>query len=132
SARQQTPVIKGLRDAAIVSLICYDGLKTNEVINLHWRDVFLQDRSASIFIEGQRSRSIRLTEESFAAFKLYADTYKQNLDHDLTNQHVFVAYKGKETSWSNTKMSRHGLKFIIYELGERIGLDKVNAEQLRH
>jgi hypothetical protein len=29
-------------------------------------------------------------------------------------------------------MTRHGLKFILYELGDKAGLAKLNTEQLRH
>jgi hypothetical protein len=29
-------------------------------------------------------------------------------------------------------MTRHGLKFILYELGDKAGLSKLNTEQLRH
>jgi hypothetical protein len=29
-------------------------------------------------------------------------------------------------------MTRHGLKFVMYELGEKIGISKLNSELLRH
>jgi hypothetical protein len=29
-------------------------------------------------------------------------------------------------------MTRHGLKFIVYELGDKVGAKSLNTEQLRH
>ena len=45
---------------------------------------------------------------------------------------MFIAFKGRDASFPLPNMTRHGLKFIIYELGEKIGMASLNTEQLRH
>jgi hypothetical protein len=44
---------------------------------------------------------------------------------------MFVAFKGPHCEIVLPSLARHGLKFLIYELGEGVGLTHLNAETLR-
>ena len=48
------------------------------------------------------------------------------------NSCLFFALKGKEQKKTFDKITRHGMKFLIYEIGEEAHFNKINTELLRH
>jgi integrase/recombinase XerD len=129
------PDIKGTRDVALVSLLAFEGLKANELINLFWSDFLVTEGHGSLRIAGTKARSVRLSAESNAMLMRYRDAYHAlshpHLDRAPTKQ-MFIAFKGRDAASPLPRMTRHGLKFILYELGEKSGLQHLNTEQLRH
>lgn len=129
------PACKASRDAALVGLLAYEGIKANELIGLRWRDLMNEDDVGSLHISGARARAIRLAPTTLNLIRAYRVHYRE-IRHPAilssVEKHMFVSFKGRDASSPLPKMTRHGLKFILYELGEKNGLDKLNTEQLRH
>jgi site-specific recombinase XerD len=123
------------RDTAILALLALEGLKTSELISLDWADFVFGVDGATVRVAGTRNRIIELCPQTVAAVLHYKDyilTDARFVKADLAKAKVFVAFKGRDSSIPLPKMTRHGLKFIIYEIGESFGLKYANAELLRH
>jgi site-specific recombinase XerD len=118
------PAIKRLRDKALLCLLAFEGVKTSELIALTWGDFDDRETSALLRIGGARARLIALHQSTAQALRDY-----EQLHGDGT---MFLAFKGRESNLTLPNMTRHGLKFILYEIGNRIGLQGLNAEKLRH
>ena len=129
------PESKASRDAAMVSLLAHEGIKANELISLKWSDYLQENNQGSLRIIGPRARVVVLCKESndlFQNYKRLFATIKHPAIVNSTANRVFIAYKGRDAASPLPAMTRHGLKFILYELGEKAGLRKLNTEQLRH
>jgi integrase/recombinase XerD len=133
-ALKGTHPVKSKRDAAIVSLLAFEGLKANELISLTWDDFIDAAGTGTLQISGIRARTIKISKESY--LNLYA--FREAIDlvvhpaKESEKKHIFIAFKGRDAATPIPVMTRHGLKFILYEMGEKIGLNKLNTEQLRH
>lgn len=134
------PEFKAMRDAAIVSLLAHEGLKANELIHLRWSDYLRTTDAdgipiATMAVGGNRSRSIFLSRETIAWLDQYRERYgmiTHPVIRDATDKRMFIAFKGRDAASPLPEMTRHGLKFILYELGEKAGLKHLNTELLRH
>lgn len=130
------PECKALRDATIVSLLAHEGVKANELINLVWTDVLEEEgTAASLRVGGTRARAIPLSAETQAWLASYRRAYDQIVHPVIKNavkKRIFISFKGRDAASPLAEMTRHGLKFILYELGEKAGLAMLNTEQLRH
>ncbi|TWW12796.1 tyrosine recombinase XerD [Planctomyces bekefii] len=135
SALSGRPEIKAARDAALVSLLAHEGIKANELIGLRWTDYLREKDRGSLRINGSRSRAVPLSAESNELLAAYQDLFAQ-VKHPVivgsTEKRMFIAFKGRDAASPLPVMTRHGLKFILYELGDKTGLRKLNTEQLRH
>ena len=129
------PDFKALRDAAIVSVLAHEGIKANELITLTWTD-YLEERGlGSLRIGGGRARNVPLSKESTERLSRYREanqTMRRAETEERAAKHIFIAFKGRDAASPLPAMTRHGLKFILYELGEKAGLIGLNTEQLRH
>lgn len=129
------PECKAARDAAMVSLLAHEGIKANELINLKWHDYVTERDRGSIRITGSRARAVLLSKESHELLSSYKHLYATVRHPAIVNsaeKRVFIAFKGRDAASPLPVMTRHGLKFILYELGDKAGLRKLNTEQLRH
>lgn len=131
--------LKAARDIAVLRLLAFEGVKANEIIDLKWKDLILTHPlgKSSLFIGGPKDRSIFLAPETTASLRAYKDIFDAwtNTREDSTNEafiQIFVSFKGKDGSLVAPKMTRHGLKFCLYELGERFQVSHLNTENLRH
>ena len=124
-----TPPIKAKRDYAIICLLAIEGLKAHEIISLTWSNCLIANEQGSLNILGPKPRTIYLNPTTSLAMIEYRDLSK-GLDHK--GEAIFVAFKGRESSLVLPRMTRHGLKHVIYELGEKSGIDQLNTETLRH
>ncbi len=136
AASATTPPIKAARDRAIVSLLAFEGLKASELITLVWSDLMLDDDLAvwgSLCIPGDRTRAIILGPESAAALDGYRNLFREwSAQRPGVISRMFISFKGRESAVSIPTMTRHGLKFVMYELGDKIGISALNSELLRH
>ena len=127
--------IKGSRDAAILCLLAYEGIKASELIALKWTD-FIQGKSQGMLkIPGPRARTIGLSQASTKHLILYKkefSKYKELTSESDFETQMMIAFKGKEGAILLPKMTRHGLKFMLYEQGLSVGLNHLNTELLRH
>ncbi len=134
-ARNGRPDCKAARDAAMVSLLAQEGIKANELISLRWSDLLQEKENATLRISGTRTRAIALSKESLEQLLAYRRHY-QLIKHPAIvhspEKRIFIAFKGRDAASPLALMTRHGLKFILYELGDKAGLSRLNTEQLRH
>jgi integrase/recombinase XerD len=133
AAWASTPPIKAARDRAIVALLGWEGIKASELIHLTWSDLMLTPPSGSLSIPGERSRTIVLGLETVSIMTGYRELFRDwSSRRPEAVSRMFVSFKGRESVVAMPTMTRHGLKFVMYELGEKIGISKLNSELLRH
>lgn len=129
--------LKGWRDQAILTLIALEGVKSTELINLIWshhRDN-PANPGAYLHIGGQRKRTLKLAPATRTLLSRYRQSYFAEAGLaalPAAEQKVLVSFKGPGGGLISPAMTRHGLKFLLYELGGSHGIDGLNAEMLRH
>jgi len=100
-----------------------------------WSHFLCTGESGRLSIVGERSRTIALEAETTEALKSFRKIV-QNDPRTKTsfgpNSPLFISFKGADARSLIWGITRHGLKFAIYELGESANIKKLNAEQLRH
>jgi len=135
SAQNDSRIFLGARNALIVCLLAYEGLKATELIDLCWSG-YLGDSKPTLHIGGTRTRTILLSEESSDQLQTYQKLYQnyKNHPHILKEEkkRILISFKGRDSTVPIAKMSRHGLKFILYDLSEKLGSRPINTELLRH
>jgi integrase/recombinase XerD len=128
--------LKTARDAAIVTLLSYEGLKATELIALCWSNYLGGNAGATLYVKGTRARTLNLSERTVKYLEQYRSYYEKFCEHPVIKadkeKRMFISFKGKDGVVPIPHMTRHGLKFIIYELGEKAGVKHLNAELLRH
>ena len=130
-AQNSTPEIKASRDAAILALLGYEGLKATEIIALSWDDFLNESGRGSLKLPGTRSRVITLNSITTEFIQSYKRVFNK-LRFEVSRPNIFVAFKGREAAKISPKITRHGLKFMLYELGVKIERTGLNTELLRH
>ena len=134
-AARSKPAIKAARDVAMIMLLAYEGLKANELIQLRWMDLIDDGAIMTLAIPGTRPRVITLSLRSREALVLYRNLHatlsKKNIIQ-AADKRVFIAFKGRDSNTPLPNMTRHGLKFVLYELGEKLNRPFLNTELLRH
>ena len=134
-ANSQASQLKSKRDAALLSLLSFEGLKLSEIINLTWSDFIANQGLASLRIVGNRSRVLGICRESTKWLCSYQNQLTSSFPaKEFPNlyQRMFIAFKGRDSENPEEKISRHGLKFMLYELGSQAQIKKLNSELLRH
>lgn len=140
---QQESGAKSARDILAFVLLAFEGIKASELINIKWSDVTgLNDvsdisttRSIFLTIHSSRKRSIALSAESLAALNKYRFFYNElqkSYSEKLRANFMFVGFQGRGGTQILPRLSRHGLKYILYEIGDLSGLNHLNTEILRH
>jgi integrase/recombinase XerD len=126
--------LKMARDAALLHLIAREGLKATELIALHWTNFHDHSGTAQLSVGGIKPRTIELGKDSAQALRAYKSLhYRQCGSSELqVSLKVFVGFKGKDCSMVLPALTRHGLKFALYEIGEKHDIPHLNAEGLRH
>lgn len=134
-AKSHPNKIKGTRDCAIIALLALEGLKASEVITLKWDDLILASKQSSLRIKGPKKRAIFLDLYSQNALKAYHEVLtkqKKKILKPKKSKHIFIAFKGQELETALSEITRHGMKFLLYEIGLESGIKKLNTELLRH
>lgn len=129
------PLHKARRDSCIISLLAFEGIKASELITLKWSDYINEKGLGSLRIPGARARVIFLSHETSQALYQYKRDYMRmtgQLSDKSLFKKIFISFKGKDFLRPVPQLSRHGLKFILYELGTAINIPKLNTELLRH
>lgn len=134
-ARAGDSKLKACRDVALILLLAHEGLKASEIVSLNWNHFFSAGESGRLTIPGDRVRTIGLETQTTEALKSYREALKSDPRTKNTLQSVsplFLSFKGADARMVQFGITRHGLKFAIYELGQAAGVPQLNAEQLRH
>jgi site-specific recombinase XerD len=127
--------LKSIRDTMLILLLAREGLKVSELTLLKWSHFFATGSSGRLSIPGDRARTIGLeaetTEVILQCRKALSEDHRTKglLGPDSA---MIVAFKGADARAVQFGITRHGLKFAIYELGLLAQLKHLNAEQLRH
>ncbi len=131
TAKKHPSPLKSIRDSAIIALLALEGLKVTEIVALKNSDLILTESKASLMIKGHRKRVVNLDHKTQ---KLLKDYHVQLKTRGLVkpSSSLFIALKGKEQEKTFEKITRHGMKFLLYEIGEEAGFNKLNTEILRH
>jgi site-specific recombinase XerD len=124
--------LKAARDKAIVSLFCFEGLKVSELINLEWKHFFTHQNKGTLLIPGERKRLIILNSKTNEILINYKKTVVESQDKLPKSYKMFLGFKGRKVLIIAPAISRHGLKFMLYELGEACKIPRLNTENLRH
>ena len=130
-AGEHSSAFKSSRDPAIIALLALEGVKVTEIVALKSSDLMLGKEQNSLVISGLRKRVINLDPQTATLLLTYRNFLREsNLAQGPS--YLFLALKGKEQKNTLAKITRHGLKFLLYELGAELGCDKLNTELLRH
>jgi integrase/recombinase XerD len=134
-ARSGANSLKSSRDLVLLLILSREGLKASEVVSLTWSSFFAAGESGRLTIAGDRMRTIGLEAETTHAIKAYRkilQTDNRTKGELNPTSPLFVSFKGADARAVQFGITRHGLKFAIYELGIAADLKQLNAEQLRH
>jgi site-specific recombinase XerD len=157
----QSTDLLGLRNRAIFHLLATEGLKASEITDIRIPDLLLKskilsirgDKGRTIVLSDLTVESIKnylkvlrkktlLSNVNGTANATSTPSRQDNLNHpqtidyldeeSLATEALFFGYRGQGAALRMQSLSRHGLKFVLYELGEKVGLKSVNSENLRH
>ena len=130
---------KSARDPLIITLFCFEGLKIQEIINLRFLDINSStDQGYIITITGSRKRSIIISKDTanylHKYLKLLIEKNVISTKYLTDVNPLFPRIIGRQSSidCSSKPMTRHGVKFFLYRLGESVNIHKLNSELLRH
>jgi site-specific recombinase XerD len=124
--------LKDSRDKAIIALLCFEGLKVSELISLDWKHFLPHMNKGSLLIPGERRRLIILNPSTYKFLSEYHKIYHECRPMIPKTFKMFLGFKGREALSVSSKISRHGLKYMLYELGQLCEIPNLNTETLRH
>jgi integrase/recombinase XerD len=116
------------RQQAIVALLGIEALKTNELIDLNWDDWLHQQSSATVLVSKGRRRTIEISASTNKALLKLKSLTPSN----SSSQPIITTFKISDSKSLPKRISRHGLKFVLYEIGNKFNVKHLNSELLRH
>ena len=125
---------KPLRDLVLVLALGECGLKATEATQMCWKDVHFNDtaQTGSLIVPGEKSRTVPFSQRSHFAFgNLKKVRAKLSLGTQLEDP-VLFGYINVSRSVRSDKLHRHGVKFVVYELTEKVLGTPYNSESLRN
>ncbi len=132
NAAKQSSDLKAARDQAILACLSFEGIKVSELISLEWKHYLAHRDKGSLSIPGERKRIIVLGDDTFRYLEAYRKVtcHFRSLIHQ--NYKMFIGFRGREVLSVAPHVTRHGLKFMLYELGQICNISHLNTELLRH
>ena len=124
AGKRSTP--EGLRDAAMLQLLCATGMRVTELVSMDLDDVDLGARC--VFCTGRQSRrrELPLDERSIAALDTYLREGRPRLVHDEGGSALFLNHRGR-------RLTRQGFWLIMKALARDAGIvAEVTPHTLRH
>jgi site-specific recombinase XerD len=128
------PDFKSFRNAALICLLGFEAVKAHELTELTWQD-FLPasgDKPSYLAIKGTRHRTIPLDQRTTQNLKRYKEEFDKFFEGQTRPKKMFVAFQGRDERHILPEITRHGLKFILYEIGDKAHIRRLNTEALRH
>lgn len=123
--------VQSVRNLAIIHLLAFEGLKATELTTLHWKDFAAGRLSAVLRIGGRRTRLITLRPPTARRLRNWRQIVRQHYSYKR-DEMMFGGFKGYAGTVLMTKLSRHGLKFLLKQLAEQSALSSLSPETLRH
>lgn len=124
--------LKASRDQAIIALMAFEGIKASELISIKWPDLIFSDYW-TLNVRGKKQRVIDICAETGLLLSQYREELARH--EDLLHRdgfHMFIGLKGKHLNVILPKLTRHGLKFLVNEVGRKAKLQGLTSEKLRH
>lgn len=134
NAASEAMPLKASRDRSILALLAWEGVKTSELVSLCWNDFLPSATRPTLRVGGARPRAIALqpqTAELLVRYQMEYDGQGAPALHRAPEKRMFVGFKGPRCGLILPTMSRHGLKFLLYEIGAPSRVNHLNAEMLR-
>jgi integrase/recombinase XerD len=134
-ARNQPSRLKSLRDQCLIMLLAHEGIKATEVIQLLWYDFMYQSSGGRLRIDGDRPRHLSIepdTAKALIDFRNLMGQSENHKDQSASRSHIMIGFKGTDAKFWEKSLTRHGVKFALYELGDEVGVSHLNSEELRH
>jgi len=131
----QTP--RGLRDTAILLLLCENALRRAEVCKLNESDVDEKESTLRVFGKGKGTQSCKVTVSAtfLKSLSMYIHTYKKNNNSigtgDISDSPLFCNLS-RNTHHAGKRLTADGLYKIIGEYGRLIDVDNLTPHKLRH
>ena len=124
-SQPETDSAKGIRDKAMLELLCDTGLRVSELIGLQLNDIDIHKRRLSV--GGSRRRSVIFDRKIVKYLENYIDYARNELIAGKEDtDSLFVNVSGEE-------MSRQGFWKIIKKYGDTAGIGKeLTPHTLRH
>ncbi len=122
----QDPI--GLRDRAMLQLLCSTGMRVTEIVSLNVADLNFERQSvlcASRPTKNGRRRFLPLDGDTMTTLHAYLEIGRPKLVHVAKEQGLFVNHHG-------ARLSRQGFWLIIKSHARAAGLDALTPHSLRH
>lgn len=123
--------LKQLRDSAIIALLAFEGIKASELIEINWSDLFFSNKSGEVTLHILSSRKRHIIINNLTAEHIFRYRDFCHKENEYSKK-MFVAFKGRQTQTTLSHMTRHGLKFMLSEVGHESGITNLSSEKLRH
>lgn len=114
--------VKGIRDKAMISLVCSAGINVTEIIEMKCEDVDLDAQTITV---GTRRRQVNLGKRSTNNLRNYYKIRHKFLTGDEDQEAFFL-------SCSGFKMTRQGFWKIMHVYGNSIGIENMTPQMMRH
>ncbi len=116
---------KGLRDRALLDVLCATGMRVTEVVNLRLEDVDWERGVVVCRGKGEKQRQIPLSAGT-AALREYLDQARPSLAKNNSPPLLFLNHRGRQ-------LTRQGVWLILKEAAQEAGIGtEVTPHTLRH
>jgi integrase/recombinase XerD len=118
---------EGLRDAAMLQVLCSTGMRVSELVSLEIEDLNIAERCLFCTGRNARRRELPLPDQAIAALEIYLHRgrpFVLNPDHGTSA--LFLNHRGR-------RLTRQGFWLIMKAMARRSGLaNEVTPHTLRH
>ena len=112
-----------LRDAAIVKLILYAGLRVGEIVQLNMTDIILDERKGTVIVregKGTKRREVPLTAKARKALLAYLQ-----MRPDVESEDLFLGQR-------NDGVQSKTIQRAVQRFAKKAGVEKATPHTLRH
>lgn len=114
--------VKGIRDKAMIALVCGAGVNVTEIIEMRCEDVDLDAQTVTV---GSRRRQVSLGKRNTNTLRNYYKIRHKFLNGEEDDGVFFL-------SCSGFKMTRQGFWKIMHVYGNSIGIENMTPQMMRH
>ncbi len=126
---------KSLRDLVIFQVLGKYGLKASEAASLTWGDISRSGQGGAgghLFVRGSAERMLAFDheiEKQLNQLKTIREELRLPVD---SGAKLFFGYLNLSRQTRTSSLHRHGIKFVVYEVSDRILHLPYNSESLRN
>ncbi len=127
---------RGLRDTAILLLLCENALRRAEVCRIDEDDIDYQEKTVRIFGKGKGTQSLKVSVSAtfLVVVQRYLETKQSTskLGCESTFEKPLFLNFSRNSSCAGNRLTVDGLYKLIGEYGELIGVEHLTPHKLRH